>query len=96
MEIEMFFAKYDVDGDGEFSMEEGGKLIEDLDNDRIDNMVLIIKVSVADNKYHLHWKGERPKTGVRPGTGMARPLTAQSNINHEEFGMYEKSLTHYL
>ena len=36
MEIEMFFAKYDVDGDGEFSMEEGGKLIEDLDNDRID------------------------------------------------------------
>ena len=46
----MFFAKYDVDGDGEFSMEEGGKLIEDLDNDRIDNMVIIIKVSLTDNK----------------------------------------------
>ena len=36
MEIEMFFAKYDVDGDGEFSYEEGQQLIEDLDNDMID------------------------------------------------------------
>ena len=32
----MFFAKYDVDGDGEFSYEEGQQLIEDLDNDMID------------------------------------------------------------
>ena len=45
MEIEMFFAKYDVDGDGEFSMEEGGKLIEDLDNDRIDVGVRTIQIS---------------------------------------------------
>merc|ERR1711936_1128445 len=36
MEIEMFFAKYDVDGDGEFSYEEGQQLVEDLDNDMID------------------------------------------------------------
>ena len=36
MEIEMFFAKYDADGDGEFSYEEGQKLVEDLDNDMID------------------------------------------------------------
>ena len=42
MEIEMFFAKYDVDGDGEFSYEEGGKLIEDLDNDRIDMVRIYI------------------------------------------------------
>ena len=34
MEIEMFFAKYDVDGDGEFSFEEGAQLVEDLENDR--------------------------------------------------------------
>jgi len=71
MEIEMFFAKYDVDGDGEFSMEEGANLIEDLDNDRIDNVA------------------ERPKTGIRPATGVARPMTAQ-HINHEEFGMLQK------
>ena len=45
MEIEMFFAKYDVDGDGEFSMEEGGKLIDDLDHDRIDAGVSICKTS---------------------------------------------------
>ena len=38
MEIEMFFAKYDVDGDGEFSYEEGQQLIEDLDNDAIDGV----------------------------------------------------------
>lgn len=37
----MFFAKYDVDGDGEFSMEEGGKLIEDLDADRIDRVCFL-------------------------------------------------------
>ena len=34
----MFFAKYDVDGDGEFSYEEGQQLIEDLDNDAIDGV----------------------------------------------------------
>ena len=45
----MFFAKYDVDGDGEFSMEEGANLIEDLDNDRIDNVVKI-KVCLTLNK----------------------------------------------
>lgn len=38
MEIEMFFAKYDVDGDGEFSYEEGQQLVEDLENDRIDQV----------------------------------------------------------
>ena len=39
MEIEMFFAKYDVDGDGEFSYEEGQQLVEDLENDMIDAQV---------------------------------------------------------
>jgi len=39
MEIEMFFAKYDVDGDGEFSYEEGQQLVEDLENDMIDQTV---------------------------------------------------------
>ena len=38
MEIEMFFAKYDVDGDGEFSYEEGQQLVEDLENDMIDQV----------------------------------------------------------
>ena len=49
MEIEMFFAKYDVDGDGEFSYEEGQQLIEDLDNDMID-MVRHILIDI-DIKY---------------------------------------------
>ena len=39
MEIEMFFAKYDVDGDGEFSYEEGQQLVEDLENDMIDQVL---------------------------------------------------------
>ena len=34
----MFFAKYDVDGDGEFSYEEGQQLVEDLENDMIDQV----------------------------------------------------------
>merc|ERR1719220_2937576 len=36
MEIEMFFAKYDTDGDGVFSWEEGAHIVEDLENDKID------------------------------------------------------------
>jgi len=36
LEIEMFFAKYDVDGDGIFSWDEGAQIINDLDSDRID------------------------------------------------------------
>ena len=50
MEIEMFFAKYDVDGDGEFSYEEGQQLIEDLDNDAIDGVsfsVVIVTYQLA-------------------------------------------------
>ena len=43
MEIEMFFAKYDVDGDGEFSYEEGQQLVEDLENDRIDQVWYLLK-----------------------------------------------------
>ena len=49
MEIEMFFAKYDVDGDGEFSYEEGQQLVEDLENDRIDQ----VKTSFLTQKCSL-------------------------------------------
>ena len=72
MEIEMFFAKYDVDGDGEFSYEEGQQLIEDLDNDMIDQGPA------------RPASGRRPSQPGRPAT--AASLT-QSTINHEEFGM---------
>ena len=64
MEIEMFFAKYDTDGDGVFrwnkencfkmkifllathsqsalsSWEEGAQIVEDLENDKIDQVVI--------------------------------------------------------
>ena len=40
----MFFAKYDVDGDGEFSYEEGQQLVEDLENDMIDQVKPQLKV----------------------------------------------------
>ena len=39
MEIEMFFAKYDLDGDGIFSMDEGAEIINDLEYDNIDREV---------------------------------------------------------
>ena len=45
----MFFAKYDVDGDGEFSYEEGQQLVEDLENDRIDQ----VKTSFLSHKCSL-------------------------------------------
>ena len=45
----MFFAKYDVDGDGEFSMDEGEKLIDDLDHDRVDRVCKFLYKSINDN-----------------------------------------------
>ena len=46
----MFFAKYDVDGDGEFSYEEGQQLVEDLENDMIDQ----VKSNSQRNKMHYN------------------------------------------
>ena len=39
MEIEMFFAKYDDDGDGIFNMKEESLMIGDLEHNRFDNAV---------------------------------------------------------
>ena len=39
MEIEMFFAKYDEDGDGMFSMKEESLVMKDLDKDIVDSQV---------------------------------------------------------
>ena len=38
MEIEMFFVRYDTDGDFEFNKEETGKILDDLDHDRLDKV----------------------------------------------------------
>lgn len=40
----MFFAKYDVDGDGIFSWDEGMQIINDLDNDTLDSEVVEIEI----------------------------------------------------
>ena len=42
----MFFAKYDLDGDGVFSWDEGAQIINDLDSDKIDTEV---RDGVKDN-----------------------------------------------
>ena len=76
MEIEMFFAKYDVDGDGEFSYEEGQQLIEDLDNDMIDMVILIdIKYSDIMNILYLspHFRKPGPRLGAARARGQAPP-----------------------
>jgi hypothetical protein len=36
MEIEMFFAKYDDDGDGIFNIKEESLMMSDLNTDRVD------------------------------------------------------------
>ena len=51
MEIEMFFAKYDVDGDGIFSWDEGMQIINDLDNDTLDSEVVEIEILTL-NRFH--------------------------------------------
>lgn len=37
----MFFAKYDLDGDGVFCFDEGMQIINDLDNDTVDKEVKV-------------------------------------------------------
>ena len=36
LEIEMFFVRYDVDGNFEFNNEETGRILDDIDHDRLD------------------------------------------------------------
>ena len=81
----MFFAKYDVDGDGEFSYEEGQQLVEDLENDMIDQVSDQIFKIILKRSFISLQTVERPRTGRSQG----RPSSAavQANINHEEFGM---------
>ena len=81
----MFFAKYDVDGDGEFSYEEGQQLVEDLENDMNDAQVYKSFTKLETHREFQLQTVERPRTGRSQG----RPSSAavQANINHEEFGM---------
>ena len=58
MEIEMFFAKYDVDGDGEFSYEEGQQLVEDLENDMIDQVNIRALLSLKNGSSLTVDRGE--------------------------------------
>ena len=57
----MFFAKYDVDGDGEFSYEEGQQLVEDLENDMIDQVNIRALLSLKNGSSLLTncrpWRG---------------------------------------
>ena len=75
MEIEMFFAKYDVDGDGEFSYEEGQQLIEDLDNDMIDMVRHPYRYYDIMNILYLspHFRRPVPRLGDAPASGQAPP-----------------------
>jgi len=59
MEIEMFFAKYDLDGDGIFNFEEGLQIMDDLENDKIDTEN---RPPSAGAIYHN--QNDRPKSGV--------------------------------
>ena len=77
MEIEMFFAKYDTDGDGVFrwdkkdkkmqnktkmillSWEEGAQIVEDLENDKID------QVESLDPIYHCQNSSRSSKIDFR-------------------------------
>jgi hypothetical protein len=72
----MFFVRYDTDGDFEFSKEETGKILDDLDHDRIDT---VNKQPLADIT--------RPRSG---GVGSAQSKSGsggKGNVSIEEFNM---------
>jgi len=77
LEIEMFFAKYDLDGDGTLDGMEGGLLLNDIDSSQVD----------ADNERPLSGREARDIRSARiRSAGQGRPVTA-GGINHEEFGL---------
>ena len=72
----MFFVRYDTDGDFEFNKEETGKILDDLDHDRLD---AVNKPSVGDIT--------RPRSG---GVGSAKSKSGsdgRGNVSIEEFSM---------
>lgn len=78
LEIEMFFAKYDLDGDGTLDTMEGGMLLDDIDTSKVD----------ADNERPLSGREARDLRSARiRSAGQGRPMTAAGGINHEEFGL---------
>lgn len=79
LEIEMFFVRYDTDGDFEFSKEETGKILDDLDHDRLDS---VDKPTQGDIT--------RPRSG---GVGSAKSsgtMDGRGNVSIEEFNILAK------
>ena len=76
MEIEMFFVRYDTDGDFEFNKEETGKILDDLDHDRLDRVAKPDRPDIT-----------RPKSA---GVGLENGNDgkgARGNISIEEFNV---------
>ena len=80
MEIEMFFVRYDTDGDFEFNKQEMGKILDDLDHDRID------RAPAAASKGDI----TRPRSGVVKGSARSDKgpdSEARGNVSIEEFNV---------
>ena len=77
MEIEMFFVRYDTDGDFEFNKEEIGKIFDDLDHDRLDR---VAKPEQGDIT--------RPRSGGGKGSAKSNtPSDSRGNVSMEEFNV---------
>ena len=72
----MFFVRYDTDGDFEFSKEETGKILDDLDHDRLDT---VDKPTQGDiTRPRSEGVGSAKSSGAMDGRG---------NVSIEEFNM---------
>ena len=73
----MFFVRYDTDGDFEFNKEETGKILDDLDHDRLDH---VVKPSQGDIT--------RPKSGIHKGSAKSdKSSDGRGNVSGEEFNV---------
>ena len=71
----MFFVRYDTDGDFEFSKEETGKILDDLDHDRLDRVDKEVKADIT-----------RPRSGGVSAT-LNKTANGRGNVSIEEFNV---------
>ena len=73
----MFFVRYDTDGDFEFNKEETGKILDDLDHNRMDRVQMPTQGDIT-----------RPRSGGNKGSAKStKSSEGRGNVSGEEFNV---------
>merc|ERR1712038_2119715 len=88
LEIEMFFVRYDVDGNFEFNNEETGRILDDIDHDRLDRAPEA--PDVGDITRPRSGKQARDQRRKSIMSLFAGEEGARGNVSFEEFNLISR------